>query len=49
MTIQTPYGSPYDDIVLGELEGVTVAFLTRHGQGHKLTPSEYPTVPIFTP
>ncbi len=42
VTIQTPYGSPYDDIVLGELEGVTVAFLTRHGQGHKLTPSEVP-------
>ncbi len=42
VTIQTPYGSPSDDIVLGELEGVTVAFLTRHGQGHKLTPSEVP-------
>ncbi|MGP9545431.1 S-methyl-5'-thioadenosine phosphorylase [Psychrobacter sp. AOP7-B1-25] len=42
VTIQTPYGSPSDDIVLGELEGVTVAFLTRHGQGHRLTPSEVP-------
>ncbi|WP_201591623.1 S-methyl-5'-thioadenosine phosphorylase [Psychrobacter sp. Pi2-51] len=42
ITIQTPYGSPSDDIVLGELEGVTVAFLTRHGQGHKLIPSEVP-------
>ena len=40
VTIKTPYGRPSDDIVLGELEGVTVAFLTRHGQGHKLTPSE---------
>ena len=42
VTIQTPYGSPSDDIILGELEGVTVAFLTRHGQGHRLTPSEVP-------
>ncbi|WP_201557815.1 S-methyl-5'-thioadenosine phosphorylase [Psychrobacter sp. 72-O-c] len=42
VTIQTPYGNPSDDIVLGDLEGVTVAFLTRHGQGHRLTPSEVP-------
>ena len=40
--IETPYGEPSDDIVLGELNGVTVAFLTRHGQGHRLTPSEVP-------
>ena len=42
ITIHTPYGKPSDDIVLGELAGVTVAFLTRHGQGHRLTPSEVP-------
>lgn len=42
VTIQTPYGNPSDDIVLGDLDGVTVAFLTRHGQGHRLTPSEVP-------
>jgi len=42
ITIQTPYGNPSDDIVLGDLDGVTVAFLTRHGQGHRLTPSEVP-------
>ncbi|MBI0426810.1 S-methyl-5'-thioadenosine phosphorylase [Psychrobacter sp. NG27] len=42
ITIDTPFGSPSDDIVLGELAGVTVAFLTRHGQGHRLTPSEVP-------
>ena len=42
VTVDTPYGSPSDDIVLGELAGVTVAFLTRHGQGHRLTPSEVP-------
>lgn len=42
VNIQTPYGAPSDDFVLGELDGVTVAFLTRHGQGHRLTPSEVP-------
>ena len=42
VTIPTPYGDPSDDIVLGELDGVTVAFLTRHGQGHRLSPSEVP-------
>lgn len=36
VSISTPYGKPSDDIILGELNGVTVAFLTRHGQGHKL-------------
>ncbi|MDN5898377.1 MAG: S-methyl-5'-thioadenosine phosphorylase [Psychrobacter sp.] len=40
--VSTPYGMPSDDIVLGDLDGVSVAFLTRHGQGHKLTPSEVP-------
>lgn len=42
VTIQTPYGKPSDNIILGELNGVTVAFLTRHGQGHRLAPSEVP-------
>ena len=42
VSISTPYGKPSDDIVLGELNGVKVAFLTRHGQGHKFTPSEVP-------
>ena len=42
VSIPTPYGTPSDDIVLGELNGVKVAFLTRHGQGHKFTPSEVP-------
>ncbi|MEN2750469.1 S-methyl-5'-thioadenosine phosphorylase [Psychrobacter sp. FBL11] len=40
--VETPYGDPSDNIVLGELDGVTVAFLTRHGQGHRLSPSEVP-------
>ncbi|MDN5734543.1 MAG: S-methyl-5'-thioadenosine phosphorylase [Psychrobacter sp.] len=40
--VETPVGEPSDDIVLGELNGTTVAFLTRHGQGHKFMPSEVP-------
>lgn len=42
ISVSTPYGKPSDDIALGELNGVTVAFLTRHGQGHKFTPSKVP-------
>ncbi|MSQ32927.1 MAG: S-methyl-5'-thioadenosine phosphorylase [Dehalococcoidia bacterium] len=38
----TPYGPPSDAIVLGELQGVAVAFLPRHGVGHRLSPSELP-------
>ena len=42
ISIATPYGKPSDGIVLGELNGVTVAFLARHGQEHRLTPSTVP-------
>lgn len=38
--IETPFGSPSAPIVVGELEGITVAFLARHGIGHHITPSE---------
>ncbi len=38
--IQTPFGDPSDAYVLGELDGRTVAFLPRHGRGHRLLPSE---------
>ncbi|MDI6844845.1 MAG: S-methyl-5'-thioadenosine phosphorylase [Candidatus Saccharicenans sp.] len=38
--LDTPFGRPSDSYVIGELEGVTVAFLSRHGQGHRLLPSE---------
>ncbi|MFW6150556.1 MAG: S-methyl-5'-thioadenosine phosphorylase [Chloroflexota bacterium] len=41
-TPSTPYGSPSDSIVIGTLEGVRVAFLPRHGRGHRLSPSELP-------
>ncbi|MGH2447549.1 MAG: MTAP family purine nucleoside phosphorylase, partial [Chloroflexota bacterium] len=40
--IETPYGSPSDTILTGILDGVPVAFLPRHGKGHRLLPSEVP-------
>jgi 5'-methylthioadenosine phosphorylase len=38
--VRTPFGPPSDAIVLGTLEGVGVAFLSRHGRGHRLNPGE---------
>ena len=38
--IATPFGDPSDAFVLGDLEGRKVAFLARHGRGHRLLPSE---------
>ena len=38
--VTTPFGEPSDAFVLGELEGRKVAFLARHGRGHRLLPSE---------
>jgi 5'-methylthioadenosine phosphorylase len=38
--VETPFGSPSDPFVLGSLEGKRVAFLTRHGRGHRISPSE---------
>ena len=38
--ITTPFGSPSDNYVLGNLAGRKVAFLARHGRGHRLSPSE---------
>jgi 5'-methylthioadenosine phosphorylase len=38
----TPFGKPSDAIVMGTLNGVRVAFLPRHGRGHRLSPSEIP-------
>lgn len=39
-SIDTPFGSPSDPYVIGEIDGTGVAFLARHGRGHRLTPSE---------
>lgn len=38
--VQTPFGAPSDAIVLGTLEGKRVAFLARHGRGHRIMPTE---------
>ena len=38
--MSTPFGDPSDPFVLGELEGTPVAFLARHGRGHRILPSE---------
>ncbi len=38
--VKTPFGAPSDAIVIGTLEGRSVAFLSRHGRGHRLSPSE---------
>lgn len=38
--VKTPFGAPSDAIVIGTLEGRRVAFLARHGRGHRLSPSE---------
>jgi 5'-methylthioadenosine phosphorylase len=38
--VKTPFGDPSDAIVIGTLEGHRVAFLARHGRGHRITPGE---------
>ncbi len=40
LDIETPYGPPSDSLVLGRVEGLPVAFLARHGRGHRIMPSE---------
>src|SRR5438128_1077785 len=40
--VETPFGRPSDKFVLGTLEGERVAFLPRHGVGHRFTPTELP-------
>ena len=38
--VKTPFGDPSDAVVVGTLEGQRVAFLSRHGRGHRFSPSE---------
>ena len=38
--VKTPFGEPSDAVVLGTVEGKRVAFLARHGRGHRLLPGE---------
>jgi 5'-methylthioadenosine phosphorylase len=40
--VETPFGSPSDAFIVGSLEGVRVAFLPRHGRGHRFTPTNLP-------
>jgi 5'-methylthioadenosine phosphorylase len=40
LNTQTPFGKPSDNYVLGTLAGRQVAFLARHGRGHRISPSE---------
>ena len=40
--IRTPWGAPSDNIIVGTLAGTRVAFLPRHGRGHRISPTEIP-------
>jgi len=43
IAVDTPFGPPSDSFHIGSLEGRRVAFLPRHGRGHRLLPSEVPS------
>jgi len=43
INLETPFGTPSDTYVLGDLAGQRVAFLPRHGRGHRLLPTEVPS------
>ena len=38
--LETPFGAPSDPYIVGEFNGAAVAFLSRHGRGHRFSPSE---------
>jgi len=40
--IETPFGKPSDVITVGKVEGVAMAFLPRHGRGHRISPTDLP-------
>ena len=40
VAVKTPFGTPSNDVVIGELSGTRLAFLPRHGEGHFIPPSE---------
>src|ERR687894_1254174 len=42
LKVDTPFGAPSDAFITGTLEGVRVAFLPRHGRGHRILPTELP-------
>jgi len=43
VSVSTPFGSPSDKITVGRLEGAGIAFLPRHGKGHRISPTELPS------
>jgi 5'-methylthioadenosine phosphorylase len=42
IAVDTPFGSPSDAFIVGTLDNKRVAFLPRHGRGHRFTPTEVP-------
>ena len=40
VSVESPFGAPSDELLLGELAGQPLAFLPRHGRGHRIPPSE---------
>lgn len=40
--VQTPWGQPSDQVLVGRLHGIPMAFLPRHGRGHRLSPTDVP-------
>jgi len=40
--VETPFGAPSDAVIVGVLDGTRVAFLPRHGRGHRISPTEIP-------
>ncbi|HZS75504.1 MAG TPA: S-methyl-5'-thioadenosine phosphorylase [Ktedonobacteraceae bacterium] len=42
VAIETPFGNPSDVITVGKVEDVSIAFLPRHGRGHRISPTEIP-------
>jgi 5'-methylthioadenosine phosphorylase len=40
--VKTPWGAPSDQVLVGRLSGVPMAFLPRHGRGHRLSPTDVP-------
>jgi 5'-methylthioadenosine phosphorylase len=42
VNVQTPFGDPSDAIMIGKVAGVSMAFLPRHGRGHRISPTEIP-------
>ena len=43
VNVETPFGAPSDSIGIGRLGGAGIAFLPRHGKGHRISPTEVPS------